>query len=84
MSGVPTKKTSRHIPLGADRSGALAQAIKARRDQLGLTQEEVSGAAGMSTEHWQRLERGVANPTLGTLYAAAEALDLTLRELLPT
>jgi transcriptional regulator with XRE-family HTH domain len=48
-----------------------------------VTQEQASGAAGMSTEHWQRLERGVANPTLGTLYAAAAALDTTLRDLLP-
>ncbi len=83
MSGVPTKKSSRHIPLGADRSGALAQAVKARRGQLGLTQEEISRAAGISTEHWQRLERGVANPTLGTLYAAADALGITLSDLFP-
>jgi transcriptional regulator with XRE-family HTH domain len=83
VSVVPAKKTSRHVPLSADRSDALAQAIKARRARQGLTQEEVSREAGMSTEHWQRLERGVANPTLGTLYAAADALGVPLPELLP-
>ncbi len=81
---MPANKTSHHIPLGSDRSASLAHAIKARRAEVGLTQEEASRAAGMSTEHWQRIERGVANPTLGTLYAAADALGATLGELLPT
>jgi transcriptional regulator with XRE-family HTH domain len=84
VSGVPANKTSRHISLGSDRSAALGHAVKARRAEVGLTQEEAGRAAGMSTEHWQRIERGVANPTLGTLYAAADALDMTLSELLPT
>lgn len=61
-----------------------------RRIELALSQENVAYAAGLTRSHFQQLERGrsgqdrAANPSLRTLLALCEALDLTLDELLPS
>ena len=59
------------------------------RLQRGMSQEHVAYAAGLTRYTYQRLERGLgtnavpANPTLFTLVAVAEALDVGLEDVLP-
>ncbi|WP_164996627.1 helix-turn-helix transcriptional regulator [Actinomyces minihominis] len=59
-----------------------------RRDRE-MSQESVAYAAGLSRYTYQRLERGLdsqgatANPTLTTLVAIANALDVGVEDILP-
>ncbi len=50
---------------------------------MGLTQETVADRAGLAAVHLQRLERGLGNPTLASLYALAGALELPVADLIP-
>ena len=64
-------------------------AIQRRRIEVGLTQEYVAYAAGLTRSHYQLLERGrgaadrSANPSLLTLVAVAQVLQIELGDLLP-
>lgn len=60
----------------------LAGRLRDARARAGLTQEQLADRAGVATEHLQRLERGVGNPTLATVYAIADALGCDVRDLL--
>jgi transcriptional regulator with XRE-family HTH domain len=64
----------------------MAEAIRAARLRLGMTQEQLAHAAGISRNHVQLLERGIGtetNPRLTTLYALADALQVRPLALLP-
>jgi transcriptional regulator with XRE-family HTH domain len=69
---------------------ALGQELNRRRHELGLTQERLAYAAGLTRYHYQQLEKGEskpgtpANPGLRNILALAQVLDVTLAELLPT
>jgi transcriptional regulator with XRE-family HTH domain len=80
---VPSRKSSSHVTLSAQRRAALATRVRSARQQAEATQEAVAQRSGIGTEHIQRIERGVANPTLATMYAIADALEVDARELLP-
>lgn len=74
---------------GADR---LGQAVKRLRGAEGLTQEKLAYAAGLTKNQVQLIESGRAsgrkdaegpsNPRLSTLAGLAEALGVTVSELL--
>ena len=58
----------------------LASALKAARQQAGLSLAEASKRSGLDRAAISRLENGVReNPTLGTLGRYARALGLRLR-----
>ena len=59
--------------------GAVIQAV---REEKGLSQEVVSGLAGIGRTHLSAIERGVRKPTLDTFFKIAEALDLPASELM--
>lgn len=59
----------------------LGDRIRARRVGLGLTLAVVSERSGLSLQYVSNLERGRGNPTLDALTALANALDLTLGDL---
>ena len=60
---------------------ALVQAVDERREQLGLTKAELARRADLAPEVVRRLfSIDAPNPTISTLIALADALDL---ELLP-
>lgn len=67
----------------------LGLAIQRRRLEVGLTQEHVAYAAGLTRSHYQLLERGLGaadrpgNPSLLTLVAVAQVLKIELGDLLP-
>jgi transcriptional regulator with XRE-family HTH domain len=51
--------------------------MKARREELGLSQLELARITGIQQPQLSELERGGTNPTLATLARIAEALDLS-------
>ena len=56
--------------------------LTALRRQQGLTQTALAQQAGISREYLARLEKGVQDPTLGTLTKLAKALKVAVVELL--
>ncbi|MBR4209162.1 MAG: helix-turn-helix domain-containing protein [Lachnospiraceae bacterium] len=60
-------------------SGIVAgDAVAAARAQKGISQKELAEATGMDQSDISKIERGVANPSVGTLNRIAEALGLKL------
>lgn len=61
---------------------SLNQALRSRRKELGLTQEELGQRAGLAAKHVSRIENGAHEPKVSTLFAltAALGLDLVLGE----
>jgi ribosome-binding protein aMBF1 (putative translation factor) len=56
----------------------LAEAIRARREELGWSQRQLAERAGMTQPGIARFEAGGTTPTLPLLERLASALDLTL------
>lgn len=83
VSAVTSGAKPSHQKLSEERLHDLAEVLKACRREANLTQEQLATSAGINTEHLQRLERRVGNPTLATMYAIADALALPISSLLP-
>jgi transcriptional regulator with XRE-family HTH domain len=60
----------------------LATNIKARRKELGITQEILALDAGIDRTYISQIERGISNPSLLVLVKVAEILDVEVVELL--
>lgn len=60
---------------------ALGAAVKQLREQRGATQEGLAYEAGIMTGTLSQLERGISNPSWGTLKAIAGALGVSMVEL---
>jgi len=60
----------------------MALAIKAKRKLLGISQEQLSDIADIDRTYASQLERAIANPSLSVICRVAEALDLTLVEMI--
>jgi len=60
---------------------ALAIEIKARRQDLGLTQEDLAGRCELDRPFISLIEVGRKQPTISVLFRLAMALDLTFAEL---
>lgn len=60
---------------------ALGAAIKALRSEKKLTQEGVAQGAGITVAHLSKIERGLTNPTWGTVTAIANALAVSIATL---
>jgi transcriptional regulator with XRE-family HTH domain len=56
-------------------------ALKARREELGLTQEEFADRAGIHRTYLSDVERGTRNISLLNIERIASALSLRLSEL---
>ncbi|MPZ84426.1 MAG: helix-turn-helix domain-containing protein [Actinophytocola sp.] len=59
----------------------IAELIKTRRTERGLTQADLAAQAGVDKRQIRRYEVGEVQPTLSVAPAIARALDLTLDEL---
>ena len=55
--------------------------IQQEREKRGLSQEVVSGFAGIGRTHLSAIERGERRPTLDTFFRLAEALRMRPSEL---
>lgn len=60
----------------------MGQLIGMLRTEKGLSQEVLSGLAGIGRSHLGKIENGVKNPTLGTLWKIAAALGMKLSQLI--
>lgn len=56
--------------------------IKAWREYLGLTQAELADRAGIRQPALARLEKGGASPRKATLTKLAQAMDITVEQLI--
>lgn len=55
--------------------------MKARREELGLTQEQVRLDSGIHQRYLSNVETGKRNPSYGSLRRLAASLDLRTSEL---
>jgi transcriptional regulator with XRE-family HTH domain len=60
----------------------FAGELKKRRKQAGWSQEEFSEKTGISKAQISEIERGIANPSIGSLEKIAEVLQVSLVSLL--
>ena len=56
----------------------VGQTVAAARAKKGLSQKELAEATGIDQSDLSKIERGVANPSVGTLKRIADALDAQL------
>ena len=56
----------------------VGNAVAAARAKKGISQKELSEATGIDQSDLSKIERGAANPSVGTLNRIAEALDAKL------
>lgn len=54
----------------------IGRVIQRYREEKGLTQEVLSGLAGIGRTHLSAIERGARRPALDTFYRIAEALQI--------
>lgn len=59
----------------------VGDVIRGFRKSKGLSQEVLSGLAGLDRTHYSKIERGLRSPTLDTLFKIALALDVPPHEL---
>ena len=57
-------------------AGLVGQVLQRKREQKKLSQEVVSGLAGIGRTHLSAIERGERKPTLETFFKIAEALNI--------
>lgn len=60
----------------------IALVAKDRRKQLGLSQEALADKVGIDRTYASQIERAIANPSLSVLCNMANALEITLSQLL--
>jgi len=60
---------------------ALGAAIRSLRIKKDAKQQAVAEAAGITVAHLSKIERGLTNPTWGTVVALTEALDTPMAAL---
>ncbi|WP_244614904.1 helix-turn-helix domain-containing protein [Pukyongiella litopenaei] len=59
----------------------VGRALHRLRQERGLTAAQLAGAAGLSTAMISRIENGHVSPSLGTLQALADALEVSVMAL---
>ncbi len=59
----------------------IAGVLVEYRNRAGLTQEVLSGLAGLDRTHYSKLERGLRSPTIDTLFKLAHALGVPPHEI---
>jgi transcriptional regulator with XRE-family HTH domain len=57
----------------------LIQQLKARREQLGVTQEQLAELAAVGLRTIKALDSGKGNPTVNTLIKLADVLGMELK-----
>lgn len=60
---------------------AVGQILRELRCEKGMSQELLSGLAGLDRTHYSKLERGLRSPTIDTLFKIARALEVPPSEI---
>ena len=58
-------------------AGAFGQVLRDCRGKAAISQEELAARASVDRTYVSLLERGLRQPTLGTVFRLAQALDVT-------
>ncbi|MCI6255994.1 MAG: helix-turn-helix domain-containing protein [Clostridiales bacterium] len=61
--------------------GLVGQVLRSYRKSRHLSQEVLSGLAGLDRTHYSKLERGLRSPTIDTLFKIAHALNVPPHEI---
>ncbi|MFH0902292.1 MAG: helix-turn-helix transcriptional regulator [Pseudomonadota bacterium] len=70
-----------HLPMEkSNLAKRLGSRLQKMRNERGLTQEQVAESAGLVPNYVSEIERGAKLPTLDTLASVADALGVTLSE----
>ena len=80
-SGVDRKLGRMKKKGRADIRERFGFAVKARREELGITQEELAHRAGIHRTYLSDTERGTRNVSLVSIEKLAAALEMSLSEL---
>lgn len=64
-----------------DAHHAFARVVRARREELGMSQEELAHRAGLHRTYISDLERGARNIALTNIVRLANALELPVADL---
>ena len=72
------------MPKTSDLPSRLEKNIKQLREARGLTQQQMAKVSQVPRATWANLESGTANPTLAVVHAVAQALQVTVDELIST
>lgn len=59
----------------------FGQVVRAEREKQGISQEKLGNLADLDRTYMSGLERGIRNPTLGTMEKIADALGTTVSKL---
>ena len=62
----------------------VGRVLQTYRTRKGMSQEVLSGLAGLDRTHYSKLERGLRSPTLDTLFKIAQALEIPPHEIVRT
>lgn len=73
MNMIPDEKNQR----------AFGKNLRSKREDKGLSQEEVAKLSKISTTHYAGIERGEENPTFSVIESICKALKVKSREVLP-
>lgn len=65
--------------VSAAQIGSVIQSCRVRK---GLSQEVLSGLAGLDRTHYSKIERGLRSPTIDTFFKIAQALDMPPHQLM--
>jgi transcriptional regulator with XRE-family HTH domain len=66
-------------PVGkADVKKLFGAAVRLRRDNLGISQEELAGRAGLHRTYISDVERGARNVSLESIHRLADALQVPM------
>ena len=60
----------------------VGRLIREYRLHKGMSQEVLSGLAGLDRTHYSKIERGLRSPTIDTLFRIARALDVPPHEII--
>jgi transcriptional regulator with XRE-family HTH domain len=81
---VPNARPSREFKSSsqyAEECRKLGLRVRQLRQKAGLTLERASAAAELDLAHWQKIEAGQVNVTLGTMLRVANALGAKIADL---
>ena len=70
------------MPVAPTSQRALGLAVKARREELGLTQEQVYLRTDIHQRYISNVENGKRNPSYASLRRLADGLELSASELI--
>ena len=60
----------------------IGEVLRRFRKERKMSQEVLSGLAGLDRTHYSKIERGLRSPTVDTLFKIAQAMDMPPHKLM--